>query len=304
MRRNFSSKHFRRGTENIHILTRKEKKEKMLKEELERKKSFLNFLYQVSIKNENQDSKLIFANGLSDFFQPTLEFETNKIHIFRGNNGQGKSTLLKDLFKSSGCGYMIESDSRFKLTSNKKEQAKALNPTLYMSPYNLEEDSLFGTKLDYTQLNIQNNISMYTDFTISYFQQKDGFNILYENMEQLSNGERKISGINTFFNLLKTLYEAEPLNIDNPVNLILFMDEPESGLSIELQEEFAKRINHYLSKFRKKFSGKINLTYFIVSHSFVWKDTKDILIHNINKFKVLNNTENTKLKKEYKKIFV
>lgn len=279
--------------------TKKAKIDRLKKQIENEKKEWLDFMYFLS-KNEQITNQLEFKNCFKDFFKTEVTFNTNHIHIIRGNNGQGKSTFLKNLMEASGCGIMPSNDLRFKMTSNNKECANSLNYNSYLSPYKLEEGNIFGTKLFYDRLNVSNNLSLYTDFTVSYFNQKDGMNIIYENMENMSNGERKISGINTFFTRLKEFKALDKTKIDKGINLMVFMDEPESGLSIELQEEFYTRVKYYLKTYQKLFENKITLTFFIVSHSFIWKNEKDITIHNINGFKLTQQEH----KKEHKGIFV
>jgi predicted ATPase len=273
-----------------------------LQREIEELEDFKENLYKNSDKGKSITSIDIYQNGVAEFFLP-VSFESNKIHILRGNNGQGKSTLLQNIVKSTSYNKINNHAGKIKFGSNDYEIAKFITKNDEATPFrfDLEEmknNEFFNIKdYDNTNSNIKNNITLYTDFTIDFFRNKVNlFSEIIQNVDKHSNGERKISGINAIFHYLKILQYLDIDKIQESINFIICMDEPESGLSVELQEEFYKRVKYYLNKITK--SEKITLTFFIVSHSFIWKKEKDILIHNINSFK----KEITK--KEHTKVFI
>jgi predicted ATPase len=282
---------------------KKQQKELKIKEEKENLERFLNIFYTESSKEQKMNNIVFKENGIPEYFKE-LEFKTNKIHIFRGNNGQGKSSLLKSIVKTTSFNQFDQYTGKLKYGSNNYNIAHLLNENLEHSSFKfsskqIETNEFLQVKnFDNTLSTAVNNITLYTDFSIDYFQNKtDLFSEVMEVANSYSNGERKIVGINKIFRFLKTLLLLEPTKIEGGLNIIVCMDEPESGLSVELQEEFSNKIKFYLNKITKKYSN-ISCTFFIVSHSFVWEKSKDIEIHKINDLK----KEQTK--KEHKKIFV
>lgn len=240
----------------------------------------------------------INENGLHTFFNK-FSFETNKINVIRGNNGQGKSTLLKDIANSTGLGCLDVLPNRMKIISNEKEVSNALNTDIKFSPFKAEKGS-FLDKCKYELSNVKNNITIYVDFTISFFRERsfDTFSEVAEEAFSRSNGERKIKAINDVFSLIKIfLTKMEKEKIKNGFNILVILDEPESGLSLEIQEEFYKKVSSYVKKAIS--FEKISLTFLIASHSFIWKKEKNIEIININDLKKDENK-----KKEHKKVFI
>lgn len=279
---------------------KKEQKLLAKKRKEESEEQFKNIIKSCSLKNDKKNNFLtIKKEGLASFFNE-VNIEIGKIHIVRGNNGQGKSTLLNNIVNSNFLGAIDSISNRLKISSTDKETANYLNYGEQFSPYKREDDNdFFPSGLKYGLTNINNSITIYTDFSIGYFREKNGdiFTDISEEYNNDSNGERKIDGINSiFFNLkfiLKTLSEFNKGHLD----LFVVMDEPESGLSLEVQNELMKKIKRYLNLGNKY--ENISLTFLISSHSFVWNKSKDIKIHNINDFKIEEER-----KKERTKVFI
>jgi energy-coupling factor transporter ATP-binding protein EcfA2 len=279
---------------------KKEQKLLAKKRKEEAEEQFKNIIKSCALKNDKKNKFLLIKKGgLASFFEE-VKLDTGKIHIIRGNNGQGKSTLLNNIVNSNFLGAINSISNRLKISSTDKETANYLNYNEVYSPYKMDDDNeIFPSNLKYELTNINNSITIYTDFSIGYFREKNGdvFTDISEEYNNDSNGERKIAGINSiFFNLkfiLKTLIEFNKGAID----LFVVMDEPESGLSLEVQTELMKKIKRYLSLGNK--SENMSLTFLISSHSFAWNKSKDIIIHNINDFKI-----ETERKKERSKVFI
>lgn len=270
--------------------------EKQLKENKENENAWIEFFYKVSEKGTPLDFLTIKTRGTEDYFK-SLKFETNKAHIIRGNNGQGKSTLLKNIANATmGNLFQELSNKQLVVGSNHLKIGESLNGQS-MNPYTLYSgDSIFSNKFDNSLSNTTHNVTWYCDFSTNYYKNSSGdtFTDIIQSVDAHSNGERKIVGINNIFKMLKLVSALECSKIKNGFDLFVIMDEPESGLSIELQEEFKNRVEHYL----KNINAKISITFFIASHSFVWGNNKNSIIHNIKDFK------NSKGKKgAYKNIF-
>lgn len=284
---------------------RKEKSKAQLKKEaLQRQHEYETSLrdgfYHFSSLDVPLKSIDVYQSGLSEFFLP-VSFSTNKIHIIRGNNGQGKSTLLKEIVKATSYNKINNHSDKLKFGSNNFKMAQYFNYWEERSEFKYEDNltsEWFGKHYINTNSNTTNNLTFYIDFTIDFFRnQINIFNEAVEAMDSMSNGERKIRGINGLLYFLKLIKSLDVSKIDKSINLIVCMDEPESGLSVELQEEFYNRIKYYLKSITKM-SDKITLTFFIVSHSFIWKKEPFIDVHNVNSFKVENS------KKEHQKVFL
>lgn len=285
------------GRMDEHKISKREKARVEKEQELKRKENFKQTLTNFACEKKHT-SLLIHRGGLPSFFKDELEFKTGIVHVFRGNNGQGKTTLLKSIVKVTSLNYLEDNGSRLRITSNNKEIARHFNEHVQGSQYKVGEDSLFYKKLTNEYTNMKANITLYTDFSSSYFNNKEEtFSTVIESVNSMSNGERKLRGINSIFGFLKILKELNTSNFDKALNILVCMDEPESGLSVELQEEFEKRVRYYLRKLNNE---KISLTFFVVSHSFIWKNTSYCQTYNINDLKKGNEN----LKKEHKKVFV
>ncbi len=282
------------------LSTSKRYKENVKRENEESIENLKEIGYYLSNKTEigvlnNID---INENGVEDFFNK-ISLETNKIHIIRGNNGQGKSTLLKNIANSTSLDCLDVLHNRMKVASNTRIISDALNSELSFSPFKAEEGSL----LDRCKIglsNVENNITIYVDFSISFFREQsfDTLSDITEEVYSRSNGERKIKAINSVFSLIKIfLTKLDKEKIKNGFNILVVLDEPESGLSLEIQEEFYKKVLSYIKKAIA--FEKISLTFIIASHSFIWKKEKYIEINNINNFKKEENK-----KKEHKKVFI
>lgn len=286
---------------------RVQKSERQIKKEMRERKiqEILNFKENLYLHSNNGSSIKtidITQDGVAEFFKP-VSFEANKVHILRGNNGQGKSTLLQNIVKATSYNQLNQHSGRVKLGSNNYKLAQFLTQDDEGNPFRVDlteiEKKNFYRFSEYvnTNSNVKNNVTIYTDFTIDFYRNKvDVFTEIIQSYDQHSNGERKIVGINNIFHYLRILQNLDVDKIEESVNFIICMDEPESGLSVELQEEFYKKVKYYLNKITK--NEKITLTFFIVSHSFIWKKEKSIQIHNINDFKKENG------KKEYTKVFL
>jgi len=268
-------------------------RQKIRQEESE--KAFTHIIEFASEFEEKFELLKIYNEGTADFFSE-VEFETNKIHVIRGNNGQGKSTLLKNIANSLALNVLSSVKNRMKVVSNNKELANLLNPSLEYSPYKLKEDSIFGKDLNSNLSNQKSNITIYCDFSISFFRESSSnlASDIVQDYDNHSNGERKIKGINDILGMIKFISTIS--EVKRGINLSIIMDEPESGLSTEIQEEFYKKLKRYINKFIK--DNKITLTFIIASHSLIWRNEKVIAIHDINEFK------KNERKKEHKSVFI
>jgi len=240
--------------------------------------------------NDQEISKIKFYKK-EDFFIDDLSFDANKIHIFRGDNGQGKSSLLRNISESTSMNLFGYIHNRLKMLSNDKDIGTVLNNYQY-SPYRMEGMFFQGEE---GLSNLEKNITFYSDFSIEFY--KHDVETPHEAIQLLdrhSNGERKISGINDIFQILSVLKNLKDDDIENHLNILVVMDEPESGLSIDIQKEFRKKCMFYIGKMNKN----ISLTFFIASHSFVWKKNNKIEVHDINEFKKENK------KSIHKRVFV
>lgn len=275
------------------------KEEKRLEaERIEKGKQNLTRLFEKASEfSQKANDFTIFKKGLADFFEE-ITLETNKIHIIRGNNGQGKSTLLKNIANSLFLGTLDNFENRLKISSNNKLIAKNFNRGLVCSPFEREDDAeFFPSGLDYNLATQTLFITMYIDFSVSFFRESSG-NMLVdalENVNQYSNGERKIKAINDIFTYLKFILAN--VEIKNGLNILIIADEPETGLSLEIQKEFLKKVNFYLNKALK--NEKLSFTFVFSSHSYIWQDNKTTINHEINSFKTIENK-----KKIHKKVFV
>jgi len=271
--------------------------QKSKKVQNEKVKAKLDELFSfVSEKEEASDHISIYKEGLSSFFKEVY-LETNKIHILRGNNGQGKSSLLFDIANSTSCGAISSIKNRMKVSSNNQAIAHAFNFDLEYSPYKIKKVSMFYS-LRNNLSSAKNNLTIYTDFSISFFRESS-FNFeqnILQDYDNHSNGERKIAGINDIFRFIKYILNINDNLIKKGLNIIVLMDEPESGLSIEIQKEFYKKVRRYLNAFNKR--EKISITFIITSHSLAWSEEKNVLLHNINSFKSSID------KKEHSSVFI
>jgi predicted ATPase len=242
-----------------------------------------SFFKNISDKNMNS----LEISKTESFFKDKLIFDLNKIHVFRGDNGQGKSTLLNNILKATTLN--VDISKNLKLGSNNKEIGYSMNRYSF-SPYRPIDGF---SKEDSNMSNCKNNITIYTDFSIEFYKnQEEDMHSIIQNYDRHSNGERKISGINDIFSILKVLKTMK--EIKDYLNIFVIMDEPESGLSISIQEEFRKKLIFYINKMHPK----INLTFFISSHSFVWeKSHKLIEVYEIKDFK-------KEEKKVHRRVFV
>ncbi len=282
------------------LSTSKRYKENVKRENEESIENLKEIGYYLSNKTETGVLKYIdiYETGVEIFFNK-LSLETNKIHIIRGNNGQGKSTLLKNIANTTTLGCLDILHNRMKVASNTRIISDALNSDLSFSPFKAEKGDMFDRCI-FDLSNVENNITIYVDFSISFFREQS-FDVLSDITEEVyakSNGERKIKAINDVFSLIKIfLTKMEKEKIKNGFNILVILDEPESGLSLEIQEEFYKKVLSYIKKAIA--FEKISLTFIIASHSFIWKKEKYIEINNINNFKKEENK-----KKEHKKVFI
>jgi ABC-type transport system involved in cytochrome bd biosynthesis fused ATPase/permease subunit len=107
----------------------------------------------------------IYQKGLEEFFQQ-MTFEANKIHILRGNNGQGKSSLLKNIVRATSYNKINSEAGKIKFGSNDYDIAKFLTSKDDYSQFKfIPEDSLLSDTYDNTLSNVSNNMTLYTDFT-------------------------------------------------------------------------------------------------------------------------------------------
>lgn len=264
--------------------TKKTYKEKQLEESKEHENAWIEFFYKISEKGTSLNFLTIKTSGTEDYFK-SLKFETNKAHIIRGNNGQGKSTLLKNIANATMGNLFHELSNNKQLVtgSNHLKIGESLNGQS-MNPYTLYSgDSIFKNKFNDSLSNTTHNVTWYCDFSTNYYKNSSGdaFRDVIQSVDAHSNGERKIVGINDIFKMLKLISDLDSSKIKNGFDLFIIMDEPESGLSIELQEEFKNRVEYYLNNINKK----ISITFFIASHSFVWENNKNSIIHNVKDFK-------------------
>jgi predicted ATPase len=276
--------------------TKSQIKKKLKEEKLKNIKQWKESLYKISEKESVFSEINININGMEEFFNK-ISFKTNIIHIIRGDNGQGKSTFLKNIANSTMRNIFEHLENKMKIGSNNSEIGKLFNGN-EMNPYVMYEDnSIFSQCKFKNHSNLKHNLTIYTDFSIEFYK-KASHSILMdieENYNNNSNGERKINGINDIFGILKIIKELEIDKIVNGLNIIVIMDEPESGLSLNIQKELRKKLMFYIGKM----SDKVSLTFFIASHSFVWQDNKYIKTYDINDFKNLKNR-----KKEHKRVFI
>ena len=271
--------------------SRKTRKAPKRRTKKEIKENFENSWSQFFRSIEDNEVNNIEIYKKEDFFLDDLSFETNKIHVFQGDNGQGKSTLLRDIIDSTSMNIAHLIRNRLKMLSNSKDIGSSLNDYQY-SPYKMEGMFFYGED---NLSNLKNNITFYSDFSVDFY--KHDAETAHEAIQVLdrhSNGERKISGINDIFQILSVLKNLNESEIIDHLNIIVVMDEPESGLSMDIQKEFRKKCMFYLGKMNKN----ISLTFFIASHSFVWTNNDKIDVHDINEFK----KENSKL--IHKRVFV
>lgn len=294
MSRRLKRSSFKRITETAEY--KKEQKEKEKLREKENEENFINVFKEASKIEEKKENFILYKNENSFFKEVNLK--TNKIYIIRGGNGQGKTTLLNKIVDANFSGALSAFKNRLKISSTNKTIANALNCDLEFSPYKLDDEGWFKSNLKYDLTNLKGSITIFTDFSVSYFRENTNniFRDVSEEFNQQSNGERKIKGINSIFYNLKKILKIKEEELYKGLNLFVVMDEPESGLSIEIQEEFSKKINRYLNMALK--NNKISLTFIISSHSYVWKETKNLTIHNIGSFKEENK------KKIYKNVFI
>lgn len=173
---------------------KKEQKLLAKKRKEESEEQFKNIIKSCSLKNDKKNNFLtIKKEGLASFFNE-VNIEIAKIHIIRGNNGQGKSTLLNNIVNSNFLGAIDSISNRLKISSTDKETANYLNYGEQFSPYKREDDNdFFPSGLKYGLTNINNSITIYTDFSIGYFREKNGdiFTDISEEYNNDSNGERK-----------------------------------------------------------------------------------------------------------------
>lgn len=248
-----------------------------------------NFFYHI----QDTEKKTIEINGVEDYFNP-VSFEVNKIHILRGDNGQGKTTLIKNIANSTSAGALYNMPRiPLKIMTNNVELGRTLN--IAHQPYS---EGLMGSNPFDTGLsNMDKNITIYTDFSTEFFDKDsdliDGFDLI-KKMDKHSNGEQKIAGINDILAIVNVLQHLEEDKIQEHLNIIILMDEPESGLSISIQKEFKRKLQFYINKM----NDKISLTFIIASHSFIWERTKLIKLYDVGDFKKENS------KKEHKRVFV
>lgn len=255
-----------------------------------------------SLNNNNNTDKIIFpACAFENYFkEENIIFEKNKIHIIQGNNGQGKTSFLKNLANSTMYDSLIQISTLGDLGkrgSNTLNVNKILNEHQYSFFKFFDEND--EKKINFKKLaNINNNFSLYIDFSLEFFQKDERIFLdkedLINKINLPSNGEMKIKSINSFFLILKTLVLLKKENLQNNFDICIFLDEPDNGLSKDIQIEFHKRLKYYL----KRMPENVSLTFFIVSHSFYWKKDNFIKIYNILDFKKENQ------KKLHTKIFV
>lgn len=275
---------------------KREQKEKEKQRKIENEENYINIFKEASKIEEKKDEYILFKNENSFFKE--IKLKTNHVHIIRGGNGQGKSTLLNQIVNANFCGALDSFKDRLKISSTNKIVANALNYGMAFSPYKLDDEGWFKSNLKYDLTNFKGSVTIFTDFSLSYFRENtnDVFTDISEEYDKESNGERKIKGINSIFYNLKKILQIKEEDLIKGLNLFVVMDEPESGLSIDIQEEFSKKINRYLNLALK--NNKISLTFIISSHSYVWKETNNLTIHNISSFKEENK------KKIYKNVFI
>lgn len=288
----FRRRKFQREEPNKREIAKREKEEKE-----KNIQSWCNLFYDISEKDNCFSEISIKKEGLKDFFEP-CSFKTNTIHIIRGNNGQGKSTLLKNIANSTMGNILDSLNNRLKIGSNNHLIGEAFNGD-YMNPYRMQAPgSLLGTMYKNNLSNLNYNITFYVDFSIEFYREEthSAFNDIIEIRNESSNGERKISTINEIFKIISLLKKADVSQIKKGINIVVILDEPESGLSINIQKEFRKKLMHYI----RKMPEKVSLTFFIASHSFVWDKNEIIEIHNIVDYK----NHNQQLKKEHQKVFI
>lgn len=274
----------------------KDYKERVKKANKESKENLKELIVHLSTLDKPLST--IEITCLEDYFNNKVEFETNKIHIIRGCNGQGKSTLLKNIANSTSLGVLDVLKQRMKVASNCKEVSNALNHTLEFSPFK-EAETFFTNRINKDLSNVKNNITIYIDFTVSFFREEgfDSFSNIIEEVDKKSNGERKIKCINDMINLLKVFLEVKQEDMENGCNILIILDEPESGLSLEIQEEFKNKLKSLLKRFKK--NEKMTLTFCLASHSYIWQKDKDVSISYVKDYK-----NEIGIKKEYKKVFV
>ena len=285
-------------------------KKKTLKEkENETAESWKSSFLSIA-KEGNPISKITIPKKATETFFKSLSFNTDKIHIIQGGNGQGKSTLLSNIANACSGNLFSEinkKSSRLIKGSNNANIGEWINSGMFMNPYkiysnnNIKEDSLFKNKFDDTLCNTSTNIVLYTDFSINYHKEQSSHdNIdphrILESIEQHSNGERKIPGINDIFYFVKLLSELKDEDIKQGFDIMVLMDEPESGLDNDIQKEFKERLQHYM----KIMSNKLSLTVFIASHSYIWDSSDEYVeVHNISNFK-----KKIKQKEQHEKVFL
>lgn len=294
------SRNFQREDSNIQKRLKKNNKQKQIEENNENFKKFILDLFLLKNK-ENSNFISIKNKGLASFFKE-VSFEKNKIHILRGNNGQGKSTLLKNIINATSFNVLNDLHGRLIYGSNNGTIGYFLNNNFESNIYKwFDKDNFLYNQFNNELSNVKNNITLYSDFTIDFYknQAQTIFDTIEETYGNYSNGERKIKAINNIFHFIKSIekLKLKDIKTNNKIELIIGMDEPESGLSVEIQEEFYKKIKFHFNKLKK---NNVNITFFIVSHSFIWKNEKDISIHNVKELKQNKETS----KKEYSKIFI
>jgi len=263
-------------------------------------KIWCNFFYQLN-ENENKNSIIIPKASLNDYFKKEdIIFQNNVIHIIQGSNGQGKSSLLKNIANSNMMDSFLDIKNQGilgKRGSNNIEINKILNTHEY-SYFNFINEEKRKKILSDKISNLKNNFTYYVDFTIDFFKKDTSIfcdiNTINNMFLKPSGGEYKIQSINSLFMILKVLQKLKKENFQNKINIVVCLDEPDNGLSYDIQLEFQRRLKYYI----KRMPENVYLTYFIVSHSFVWKKEKDVLIHNILDFKKDNQ------KKIHKNVFI
>ena len=255
------------------------------------------FMDSVLEYGEQVELLTINENAVTPFI-PTLTFPTNKIHIITGDNGRGKSSLLDNILDNlsgnvlSGCKSYGD---RLLIGSNNL----SIGNTFYNTGYKWysKEPNLLERKFTNTNP-LKSNIVLYTDFSTTFFNKPSDsstLNTLIEQVDAHSNGERKITAINTITGIMMDLNDIIKKSPSGHIEIQILMDEPESGLSNMVQREFEKRVK----KLYKDLNSKITLTVFIVSHSLVWKESGLIKIHDIEELK--NGKD---IKKKRKKVFI
>lgn len=250
-------------------------------------KSWSDFFNLLNIDNTSNNI-IIPQKSLEDFFiKKDLTFEKNKIHIIQGPNGQGKSSLLKNISNSNMMNKfskILNQGELGKRGSNNIKINQMLNSYQY-SYFNHIDEEKIKEETSEKLSNLRNNFTYYIDFTVDFFKKDTSIFFDMEDAENMllkpSGGEYKLQGINSLFMVLKVLQKLKKSDFQNKFDIVVCLDEPDNGLSYDIQLEFQRRLKYYI----KRMPENVSLTYFIVSHSFVWKCEKEINIYNILDFK-------------------